>query len=54
MLYDLAADPFQHTNLAGRQEMREISAQLRERLLARVGEAGGKRPVIEPCWFPYS
>jgi arylsulfatase A-like enzyme len=54
MLYDLAADPFQHTNLAGREETREISAQLRERLLARIAEAGGKRPTIEPCWFPYS
>jgi hypothetical protein len=54
MLYDLHADPFQHTNLAGRKEYREITEKLRDRLLARIVEAGDPRPEIEPDWFPYS
>jgi arylsulfatase A-like enzyme len=54
MMYDLAADPFQHVNLAGRAETQQISAQLRQRLLARIAEAGGGTPSIEPAQFPYS
>jgi arylsulfatase A-like enzyme len=54
MLYDLYADPFQHTNLAGRKEYREITEKLRERLLARIAEAGDPQPEIQPDWFPYS
>ncbi len=54
MMYDLAADPFQHVNLAGRAETQQVSAQLRERLLARIAEAGGGTPSIEPSQFPYS
>ncbi|HWB82809.1 MAG TPA: sulfatase-like hydrolase/transferase [Bryobacteraceae bacterium] len=54
MLYDLKADPFQHVNLAGRAETREISMKLRQRMLDRIVEAGGTRPQIESCYFPYS
>ncbi|MBV8709181.1 MAG: sulfatase-like hydrolase/transferase [Acidobacteriaceae bacterium] len=53
MLYDLYADPFQHTNLAGRAETREVAQMLRERLLQRIVEAGDPQPEIEPAWFPY-
>jgi arylsulfatase A-like enzyme len=54
MLYDLNADPYQHVNLAGRAPYQQIAADLRRRLLARIQEAGGATPAIEPCWFPYS
>lgn len=54
MLYELNADPFQHTNLAGRAEYRHIVEQLREGLLSRIVEAGDPRPSIIPDWFPYS
>jgi arylsulfatase A-like enzyme len=54
MLYDLYADPYQHVNLAGRTPYQQIAADLRKRLLARIQEAGGATPAIEPCWFPYS
>jgi arylsulfatase A-like enzyme len=54
MLYDLAADPFQHVNLAGRVETRQIAARLRERLLARIEESSGAKPRIGPSLFPYS
>jgi arylsulfatase A-like enzyme len=54
MLYDLNADPYQHVNLAGHVPYQQIAADLRRRLLARIQEAGGVSPAIEPCWFPYS
>jgi arylsulfatase A-like enzyme len=54
MLYDLYADPFEHTNLAGRAEYREVTEGLRARLLNRIVEAGDPKPVIETDWFPYS
>ena len=54
MLYDNSADPFQHVNLAGRSDTAAVSRELRERLLARIAEAGGRRPAIEPSYFPYS
>jgi arylsulfatase A-like enzyme len=53
MVYDLKADPFQHTNLAGFKPLAKTCAELRERLLARIVEAGDPRPEIEPAWFPY-
>ncbi len=53
MLYDLFADPYQHTNLAGRTEYREISEKLRARLLERIVESGGAKPVIEPPFISY-
>jgi arylsulfatase A-like enzyme len=54
MLYDNYADPYQHVNLAGRAGYQQIAADLRARLLARIQEAGGVRPMIEQSWFPYS
>ena len=54
MMYDLAADPFQHVNLAGRVETRQVAAHLRERLLSRIQEASGAKPDIGPALFPYS
>ncbi len=54
VLYDNAADPFQHTNLAGHADYAEAARDLRQRLLARIAEAGGARPRIEPAYFPYS
>ena len=53
MMYDLAADPFQHVNLAGRAEVEQVAERLRGRLLDRIVEAGDKRPTIEPPFFPY-
>ncbi len=53
ILYDRYSDPFQHVNLAGRTEVREISQQLRERLTARIVESGGPKPVIDPPFIPY-
>jgi arylsulfatase A-like enzyme len=54
MLYDLFADPHQHVNLAGHAPYQSVTENLRRRLLARIQEAGGVSPTIEPCWFPYS
>jgi arylsulfatase A-like enzyme len=54
MLYDNYADPYQAVNLAGRTGYQQIAADLRQRLLARIQEASGARPAIEPSWFPYS
>jgi hypothetical protein len=53
ILYDRFADPFQHVNLAGRIETRDVSAHLRERLTARIAEAGDPKPVIAPPFIPY-
>ena len=48
-LYDLFADPHQLVNLAGRRETREISAHLRDRLLARMKEAGEEPAEVLPA-----
>jgi hypothetical protein len=53
-LYDAYADPSQHVNLAGRATHKAISEELRARLLARIREASGAVPAIDPSWFPYS
>ncbi len=53
ILYDNYADPYQQVNLAGRAGYQNIANQLRERMLARMQEAGDSPAVIEPCWFPY-
>jgi arylsulfatase A-like enzyme len=53
VLYDLHADPYQHVNLAGRVPYQQIANGLRQRLVARIQEAGGTSAVIDPCWFPY-
>ena len=53
MLYDNFADPFQHVNLVGRKDYRDISDHLRERLLARIADSSGLHPSIEPTPLPY-
>jgi arylsulfatase A-like enzyme len=54
MMYDLAADPYQHVNMAGREEARQAAGELRERLLKRIYEASGAQPEILATEFPYS
>jgi arylsulfatase A-like enzyme len=54
ILYDLFADPAQQVNLAGRAPYEKVSEELRRRLQARIREASGASPTIEPCWFPYA
>ncbi len=54
IMYDLYADPFQHTNLAGRVPYRDIAERLRGRLTDRMAEAANEHATIEPCYFPYS
>ena len=53
-LYDNYADPYQLVNLAGRDPYRQVLQELRNRLLARMKEAGDPPASIEPSWFPYS
>jgi hypothetical protein len=53
-LYDNRADPNQFVNLAGRKETRLVEGQLRERLGARIQEAGDKPAELKPCAFPYA
>jgi len=60
-MYNLAADPHQLLNLAGRkdrpnlvhfdgdQPLPEVAAHLRERLIARMVEAGETAPQIDPA-----
>jgi arylsulfatase A-like enzyme len=48
-LYDLFADPHQLVNLCGRRETREIASHLRERLRARIHEAGEEPAEIVPA-----
>ena len=50
-LYDLHADPFELMNLAGRNDYREVADGLRERLVARMVEAGEREPKILPAPF---
>jgi hypothetical protein len=62
-MYNLAADPHQLLNLAGRRDpphlvhydgdrqLPEIAAHLRERLIARMVEAGEEAPQIAPARF---
>jgi arylsulfatase A-like enzyme len=54
VLYDNHADRAQLVNLAGRASHQDVARQLRERLLARLDEAGQKSCAVEPSWFPYS
>lgn len=53
-LYDNYADPYQLVNLAGRATHQQVAAQLRQRILARMKEAGDPPAAIEPSWFPYA
>jgi arylsulfatase A-like enzyme len=51
-LYDLHADPYELTNLAGMESHRPVADQLRETLIRRMVEAGEEAPVIDdapPC-----
>ena len=45
-LYDLDADPHELTNIIGSAAFAEITAELRERLIARMVEAGEPAPEI--------
>jgi len=46
-LYDLQSDPYELCNLAGYESHRDVAAVLRERLIARMVEAGERPPTIE-------
>ncbi len=48
-LYDLAADPYELTNLLGRTSHQEVARILRERLIRRMVEAGEAAPEILPA-----
>ncbi len=48
-LYDLQADPYELTNLIGRESHQEVTAVMRERLIRRMVDAGeAAAPTIEP------
>lgn len=51
-LYNLAADPHQRVNLIGRADHADVASRLRERLIARMVQAGELRPEIVPARFP--
>jgi arylsulfatase A-like enzyme len=46
-LYDLENDPYELDNLVGLPSVRELCDHLKERLIARMVEAGESAPVIE-------
>jgi arylsulfatase A-like enzyme len=48
-LYDLQADPYELTNLAGAGSHREVASVLRGRLIRRMRQAGEDAPHIEPA-----
>jgi len=48
-LYDLHADPYELQNLAGIEDLRGVADDLRDRLIARMVEAGEAAPVIDPA-----
>lgn len=48
-LYDVAADPYELTNLLGFASHQEVATILRERLIRRMVEAGEAAPTIEPA-----
>jgi arylsulfatase A-like enzyme len=52
-LYDNFADPHQQVNLIGRDPYRKIADGLKERLRARMLEAGDPPAAIDNAWFPY-
>jgi arylsulfatase A-like enzyme len=52
-LYDLRSDPNEIVNLAGRNDTKEIAAQLRDKLMARIVENDEPKPTITPAkWYP--
>ncbi|MGW2159161.1 sulfatase-like hydrolase/transferase [Nonomuraea sp. NPDC001699] len=48
-LYDLDSDPHELVNLAGLRSHAQVAAELRERLLRRIVEAGEAEPVVDPA-----
>ncbi|TVY03092.1 sulfatase-like hydrolase/transferase [Cohnella terricola] len=50
-LYDLQADPYELNNLVGWESHREVSDELRSRLIRRMIEAGEIEPVIKPATY---
>lgn len=48
-LYDLQADPYELSNLAGMDKFRNVADELKERLIARIVEAGEAAPEILPA-----
>jgi len=50
-LYDLNADPYERTNLAGRTDYQEVAARLRERLESHIERVEGATPKIEPAEY---
>jgi arylsulfatase A-like enzyme len=48
-LYDLYADPYELNNLIGYESHRAVADVLRDRLMARMTEAGEAVPMIEPA-----
>lgn len=48
-LYDLHADPYELQNLAGIEDLRGVADDLRDRLIARMVQAGEAAPVIDPA-----
>jgi arylsulfatase A-like enzyme len=48
-LYDLLADPYELNNLIGLDSHQAVTARLRERLLARMQQAGEPLPAILPA-----
>lgn len=54
VMFNNAADQGQVVSLAGRDEFKEVSAQLRKELLALIEESGDPIPEIIPAhlWYP--
>jgi arylsulfatase A-like enzyme len=50
-LYDLAADPYEQTNLVGREEYREVADDLRRRLRERIEAVEGEPAAIRRAAF---
>lgn len=48
-LYDLLADPYELTNLAGIESHREVADEMKRRLVRRMVEVGEAEPEIEPA-----
>ncbi len=48
-LYDLQVDPYELTNLAGFESHVRVATELRDRLTARMVDAGEVAPTIEPA-----
>ena len=46
-LYDLQADPYELTNLIGRESHQEVAVVMRQRLIRRMQEVGEVAPKIE-------